>query len=70
MAGPGSRPNGQRTSNTEELVARLAGELRPVRPLASPWVRSTVWLAGSLAYLVVVVPAIFPLPDSLVKDVE
>lgn len=70
MVGPRSRPKGLRTTNTAELIERLAGELRPVRPLASPWVRSAVWFAGSLAYLVIVIPVTFPLTDAAMKDVN
>jgi hypothetical protein len=32
-------------SETEALIADLAGRNRPVRPLARPWVRATLWLA-------------------------
>lgn len=30
------------------LIGRLAGELRPVRRLASPWRRAALWLCGAL----------------------
>jgi len=33
---------------TEALIADLAGRNRPVRPLARPWVRATLWLAIAL----------------------
>jgi hypothetical protein len=35
-------------SETEALIADLAGRNRPVRPLARPWVRATLWLAIAL----------------------
>jgi hypothetical protein len=33
----------------DQLIARLAGELRPVRRLAAPWLRAALWLAVVLA---------------------
>jgi hypothetical protein len=36
--------------DTEQLIRGLAGDIRPVRPLYHPWVRTGVWLAVSLPY--------------------
>ena len=40
---------------TNKLIARLAADATPVRPLAAPWVRMLVWLAISLPYVAAVV---------------
>ena len=40
---------------TNKLIARLAADATPVRPLAAPWVRMLVWLAISLPYVATVV---------------
>lgn len=37
--------------NTEQLIARLAQNVEPVRPLRSPWQRAAGWLAATAAYL-------------------
>jgi hypothetical protein len=41
--------------NTDDLIQRLGAELTPVRPLAPPWKRASVWLACGAAYIAVVV---------------
>jgi hypothetical protein len=41
--------------DTNKLIARLAADATPVRPLAAPWVRMLVWLAISLPYVAAVV---------------
>ena len=33
-------------SGHEQLIAALCAELRPVRPLAPPWVRALGWIAA------------------------
>jgi hypothetical protein len=40
---------------TEELIARLVGDMSPVRPVPAPWSRAARWLACGLAYLAVAV---------------
>jgi hypothetical protein len=40
---------------TDELIERLGNDLAPVRPLAAPWKRAVVWLAGAGVYLGAVV---------------
>ena len=37
--------------NTDHLIARLAREVAPVRPLRSPWRRAAGWLAGTFLFL-------------------
>lgn len=39
------------TSRTDDLVRGLADNVPPVRPLASPWTRTAVWLGVSAPYL-------------------
>jgi hypothetical protein len=36
-----------RTTPADALIARLAGELRPIRRLPAPWRRATLWLGAS-----------------------
>jgi hypothetical protein len=40
---------------TEDLIDRLGHELRPMKPLASPGRRASLWLACAIAYVAVVV---------------
>src|SRR5262245_5392116 len=40
---------------TEQLIERLAADLRPVRRLWGPWARAVVWLAIALPYVAAVV---------------
>ena len=40
---------------TQELIARLAADRRPVRRLKPPWLRALVWLAIALPYVAAVV---------------
>lgn len=40
---------------TEQLIERLAADLRPVRQLWAPWARAVVWLAVALPYVAAVV---------------
>jgi hypothetical protein len=37
--------------DTDQLIARLSGDVEPVRPLTAPWLRAAWWLAGTLVYL-------------------
>ncbi len=37
--------------NTDEFIARLARDVKPVMPLQRPWVRAAIWLAGATAYV-------------------
>jgi hypothetical protein len=39
---------------TDDLIRRLGTDLKPVRPLAPPWQRATIWLLGAGAYLTAV----------------
>lgn len=39
---------------TEDLIQRLGTGLRPVRPLAPPWKRASIWLACAAGYVLVV----------------
>ena len=39
---------------TEDLIQRLAAELRPVQPLAPPWQRAAIWLACAAGYVFVI----------------
>jgi len=45
---------------TNELIARLAADTTPVRPLPAPWIRVLLWLAMSLPYVAAVVLLIPP----------
>jgi hypothetical protein len=50
---------------TEDLIAGLARDAGPVQRLRHPWLRATVWVAGSTAYLAGVVLYMAP-PGRLV----
>jgi hypothetical protein len=50
---------------TDELISVLARTSAPVRPLASPWLRATVWLALSLVYAALVTLMMGVRPDLL-----
>jgi hypothetical protein len=41
--------------NTDELIKGLAADLRPVRPLRSPWARAMLWMMIALPYVAAVV---------------
>jgi hypothetical protein len=41
--------------DTDELIERLAADLKPVRPLRPPWVRTALWTAIALPYVAAVV---------------
>ena len=40
-------------SQQETLIEHLVADLRPVRPLSSPWIQATCWLAGVLVLALV-----------------
>ena len=46
--------------DTEGLIRSLAQNLEPVRPLPNPWIRTAVWLAVSLPYIVIVMLMMTP----------
>jgi hypothetical protein len=48
---------------TDELIKRLAADLKPVRPLRPPWTRALLWLAISLPYVAAVVWAKLSMVD-------
>jgi hypothetical protein len=50
--------------NTEQLIANLVCDARPIRPLRRPWRRAAVWAAAGIAYLGVVI-ALMPLRSDL-----
>jgi hypothetical protein len=52
---------------TDQLIQTLAADARPVRPLASPWARTALWLAVALPYIALVVVVISPRADLLAK---
>jgi hypothetical protein len=49
--------------DTDELIKRLAADLKPVRPLRPPWIRAILWLAISLPYVAAVVWAKLSMVD-------
>src|SRR5687768_12736775 len=49
--------------NTEQLIARLTQNVEPVRPLRTPSVRASRWLAGAAVYLGVLVVIMSPRDD-------
>lgn len=55
---------------TEELIAKLAADVRPVRRLPSPPRRVSVWLAAGLPYLALVVLMASPRDDLAAKLTE
>lgn len=48
---------------TDRLIERLAEGVEPVRPLPRPWVRSGMWLALAVPYVVLVVLVVSPRDD-------
>ena len=52
---------------TEELIQRLAADIRPIRRLASPSRRVVAWLAAGLPYLALVVLTMSPRDDLATK---
>ncbi len=52
---------------TDKLIQKLAAGAGPVRPLASPWARTALWLAVALPYIALVVAVISPRADLLSK---
>jgi hypothetical protein len=49
--------------DTDGLIDQLAANATPVRPLASPWSRTGLWLAMALPYVALVVILMSPRPD-------
>jgi hypothetical protein len=41
--------------DTEDLIERLAADLKPVRPLWPPWARTVLWMGIALPYVAAVV---------------
>jgi hypothetical protein len=52
---------------TDRLIQTLAAEARPIRPLASPWTRTALWLAVAVPYVALVVVVVSPRADLLAK---
>jgi hypothetical protein len=52
---------------TDQLLQRLADGVEPAPPLAPPWVRTAAWLAVAATYVALVVFAVSPRSDFLVK---
>lgn len=55
---------------TNAVIRRLAGDARPVRPLASPWTRTALWLALAAPYVALVIVLMSPRPDLGLKFSE
>ena len=41
--------------DSDELIKRLAADLKPVRPLSPPWARTALWMGIALPYVAAVV---------------
>lgn len=54
-------------ADTEGLIRRLAENIKPVRPLRRPWVRTAAWLLLSFPYIAIVVLVMTPRHDLLLK---
>jgi hypothetical protein len=61
---------GRTRGSTEQLIAGLARELAPVRPLAPPITRALLWLTGYAAVVVAVVLWRHALPRFLVHTAD
>jgi hypothetical protein len=48
---------------TEELIAELARDVRPVQPVARPWHRAGLWALGTVLYLALLTVAMSPRND-------
>jgi hypothetical protein len=55
------------TMDTEQLIARLSADVRPVRRLDAPIKRALLWIGISAPYLMLVVLVMSPRPDLTVK---
>ena len=53
--------------DTEQLIARLSADARPVDRLGAPVKRALLWLAIGIPYLALVVLAMSPRPDLMAK---
>jgi hypothetical protein len=58
------------TKDTEKLIERLAEVVKPVRPLARPWIRTAAWLLVALPYVALVVFVVLPREDLISKTLE
>lgn len=54
-------------TDTDELIERLTVRAEPVRPLASPWIRTILWLAMAIPYVSVIVLMMTPRDDLIAK---
>jgi hypothetical protein len=48
---------------TDRLIHQLAADATPVQPLASPWRRTSLWLAMAIPYAALIVFVMSPRPD-------
>jgi hypothetical protein len=55
------------TADTNAFIRRLAGNVKPVRPLRHPWIRTTAWLAASVPYIAIIVFVLTPRHDLIQK---
>ncbi len=53
--------------DTDTLIQRLARDTAAVRPLPRPWLRTGLWLALAIPYVVLVVSAVTPRGDLATK---
>src|SRR5215470_3419802 len=58
------------TMDTDTLIQRLAQDTTAVRPLPRPWLRTGLWLALAIPYVVLVVLAVTPREDLATKVVD
>src|SRR5215469_11313454 len=56
--------------DTEQLIARLAEVVEPVRPLPRPWIRTAAWLLLVIPYVALVVLVVSPRADLVSKASE
>src|SRR5262249_4389244 len=50
--------------DNDQLIKRLAADLRPVRPLRSPWARAVLWMGMALPYVAAVVWGKLLMPEA------
>jgi hypothetical protein len=43
------------TTNTDRLIKNLSRDLRPIRPVPPPWMRTATWLAILIPYVAIVI---------------
>jgi len=56
--------------DTDALIKKLSEDAAPTQPLANPWLRTIVWLAISVPYVVVVITLFSPRTDLAAKLAE